>query len=148
MKKIIKKIVTKNEEETWNLAKDLSKDLLPGSIIALHGQLGAGKTCFVQGLALALGVKDPITSPTYTLIDEYDGIIKLIHIDLYRLSNSTEALGIGIEEYLEMNAIVAIEWAERASDILPDNLIHIEITPSDDTNTRIIEIYKMESSCV
>ena len=90
-------------------------------IIALHGDLGAGKTCFVQGMSRALGIGIPISSPTYTLIDEYEGENPLYHIDLYRLSNSIEVLGIGLEEYLEKDGLIAIEWAERGEDLLPEN---------------------------
>ena len=97
MKQIISQIKSEGPEQTWAVAADLMESLEPGTVIALHGDLGAGKTCFIQGLAVAMGIMDPITSPTYTLIGEYEGRMKLNHIDLYRLANSVEALGIGLE---------------------------------------------------
>ena len=110
-------------------------------IIALHGDLGAGKTCFVQGMSRALGIGIPISSPTYTLIDEYEGENPLYHIDLYRLSNSIEVLGIGLEEYLEKDGLIAIEWAERGEDLLPEDSIHVHISKDDEFKRRTIEVY-------
>ena len=127
MIKSVQKYHSRHPEETWKIAAEFSKTLANTEVIALHGVLGAGKTCFIQGLALGLGVREPITSPTYTLIDEYVGEKKLVHMDLYRLSNSLEAVGIGLEEYFNNEVIIAIEWAERAEDILPKNVIHIYI---------------------
>ena len=127
MKQMISQIKSEGPEQTWAAAAALMESLEPGTVIALHGDLGAGKTCFIQGLAVAMGITDPITSPTYTLIGEYEGRMKLNHIDLYRLSNSVEALGIGLEEYLESDGITAIEWAERAEEILPESMLHVSI---------------------
>ena len=134
-------------EETWAIAAEVAADLAPGAVIALHGNLGAGKTCFIQGLAVALDIREPITSPTYTLIGEYEGRVKLVHIDLYRLSNALEAIGIGLEEYLQEPSIKAIEWAERAEELLPDELIHVSITNGQEENERQIEVYREVKSC-
>ena len=146
MKQIITKIKSEEPEQTWEAAASLIESLEPGTVIALHGDLGAGKTCFIQGLAAALGITDPITSPTYTLISEYEGRMKLNHIDLYRLANSVEALGIGLEEYLESDGITAIEWAERAEEILPDSMLHVSIEKGRDERCRYIEIWR-EVAC-
>jgi tRNA threonylcarbamoyladenosine biosynthesis protein TsaE len=135
-------VETNSPEETWALAAELAEELGPGTVMALHGDLGAGKTCFVQGLAAALGIDEPITSPTYTLIGEYEGRLPLHHIDLYRLSGPEEALGLGIEEYFDANGITAIEWAERAEGLLPPDLIHIQITADEKTETRTFRIFK------
>lgn len=131
---------TNSPEETWALAAKLADELGPGTVMALHGDLGAGKTCFVQGLAAALGIDEPITSPTYTLIGEYEGRLPLHHIDLYRLSGPEEALGLGIEEYFDLGGITAIEWAERADGLLPPDLLHIRIAADDETGTRTFRI--------
>ena len=135
-------VETNSPEETWALASELAGELPAGTVIALHGELGAGKTCFIQGLAVALGIDDPITSPTYTLIGEYEGRLPLHHIDLYRLSGPAEALGLGLEEYFDANGITAIEWAERAEGLLPPGLLHIRIEADDHTGTRTFRIFK------
>ena len=135
-------VETHSPEETWELAAELAGELGPGTVIALHGDLGAGKTCFVQGYAAALGIDEPITSPTYTLIGEYEGRLPLHHIDLYRLSGPTEALGLGLEEYFDVNGITAIEWAERAEGLLPPDLLHIQIKADGHTGTRMFRIFR------
>lgn len=137
---------TNSPEETWALAARLADEVKPGTVMALHGDLGAGKTCFVQGLAAALGIDEPITSPTYTLIGEYEGRLPLHHIDLYRLSGPEEALGLGIEEYFDINGVTAIEWAERAEGILPPDLLHIRISADETTGTRSFHIYRENES--
>jgi len=135
-------VETHSPEETWELAAELAGDLGPGTVIALHGDLGAGKTCFIQGYAAALGIDEPVTSPTYTLIGEYKGRLPLHHIDLYRLSGPEEALGLGLEEYFDANGITAIEWAERAEGLLPPDLLHIQITADQHTGTRTFRIFR------
>jgi len=133
---------------TWKIAieffQTLEKNKGGGSaspaVIALHGNLGAGKTCFTQGLAQAAGVTEPVCSPTYTLISEYQGDVPFHHIDLYRLSGPQEALDLGLDEYLETDGITVIEWAERVAELLPPNTIHVRLTRGDDEQTRTIEI--------
>ena len=108
-----------------------------GVVLALHGDLGAGKTTFVQALAAALGVERPVTSPTFTLVGEYPlpGGGRLVHADLYRLRPGTDLESIGFDEYLNSGALVAIEWAERAADALPPDAIHLhfDLVPGDDS---------------
>ena len=134
-------VESRSPEETWRLAAELADELPAGTVIALHGDLGAGKTCFIQGYAAALGIVEPITSPTYTLIGEYEGRLPLHHIDLYRLAGPEEALGLGLEEYFDVNGITAIEWAERAEGLLPPDLLHIQIV-ADDDEMRTFRIYR------
>ena len=131
---------TRSPEETKRLAAELADRLRPGNVIALHGDLGAGKTCFVQGLAEALGIRRPVNSPTYTLISEYDGNFRLFHIDLYRIKSETEALNLGLDEYLNGQGVTAIEWAERAISLLPLDTIHIRMEPGQKPEERIITI--------
>lgn len=135
-------VESNSPEETWKLAAELADELGPGTVLALHGTLGAGKTCFIQGFAAALGIDEPITSPTYTLIGEYEGRLPLHHIDLYRLSGPEEAIGLGLEEYFDINGITAIEWAERAEGLLPPDLLHIRIEADERTGTRTFSIYR------
>ena len=135
-------VQTHSPEETWALAANLANELPPGTVIALHGDLGAGKTCFIQGFAAALGIDEPITSPTYTIIGEYEGRLPLHHIDLYRLSGPEEALGLGLEEYFDANGITAIEWAERAEGLLPPDLLHIRIEVDEDSGMRTFSLFR------
>ena len=135
-------VETNSPEETWELASELAGELPAGTVVALHGDLGAGKTCFIQGLAAALEIDEPITSPTYTLISEYEGLMPLHHIDLYRLSGPVEALGLGLEEYFDAHGITAIEWAERAEGLLPPDPLHIRIEADEHTGTRTFHIFR------
>jgi tRNA threonylcarbamoyladenosine biosynthesis protein TsaE len=131
---------TNNPDETRRLAAALAARLRPGAVLALHGELGAGKTCFVQGLAEALGVTRPVTSPTYTLVSEYAARLRVSHLDLYRLRGSSEALGMGLDEYLYADGVTAIEWAERAGALLPGHTIHIRLAPGATPDERLITI--------
>ena len=146
MRQVILSVESGSPEQTWEVAGSLAERLVPGSVVALHGELGAGKTCFIQGLAVALEIREPITSPTYTLIGEYEGRVRLNHIDLYRLANSVEAMGIGLEEYLESDGVTAIEWAERAAELLPKNMLHVSLEKGADPSVRRIEIWQ-EVAC-
>lgn len=128
-------------EETWRVAAEVAEQLMPGMVLALTGDLGAGKTTFMQGVAFALGIKRPITSPTFTLCQEYDTPrFKLVHMDLYRLNGPDDLLTIGFPEHLESGAVVAVEWPERGGDLIPPDALHITLTLSDDAETRTIEI--------
>jgi tRNA threonylcarbamoyladenosine biosynthesis protein TsaE len=131
-------------EETWRIAAEVATQLTPGMVIALTGDLGAGKTTFMQGIAFALGIKRPITSPTFTLCQEYQTPkFKLVHMDLYRLNGPDDLLTIGFPEHLESGAVVAVEWPERGGDLIPPDALHITLTLSDDAETRAIEITKI-----
>ncbi len=128
--------------ETHALAAKLGGELKPGAVLALHGELGSGKTCFVQGLARALGFERPVSSPTFTLVNEYETpACTLHHVDLYRISGSREALSLGLDEYLHGDGITAIEWAERAEELLPPHTIHIEFQTGHTQDERILRIY-------
>ncbi|MAI20455.1 MAG: tRNA (adenosine(37)-N6)-threonylcarbamoyltransferase complex ATPase subunit type 1 TsaE [Kiritimatiellaceae bacterium] len=146
MRQVILSVESGSPEQTWEVAGSLAERLVPSSVVALHGELGAGKTCFIQGLAVALEIREPITSPTYTLIGEYEGRVRLNHIDLYRLANSVEAMGIGLEEYLESDGVTAIEWAERAAELLPKDMLHVSLEKGADPSVRRIEIWQ-EVAC-
>ncbi len=99
---------------------------LPGrAVLALHGELGSGKTCFVQGLAAAMGLRATVTSPTFTLVHEHRGARPLVHIDLYRIRDADDALQLGFEEYLAGEGVCAVEWPERAEALLPPGTVHL-----------------------
>ncbi|MEI8139660.1 MAG: tRNA (adenosine(37)-N6)-threonylcarbamoyltransferase complex ATPase subunit type 1 TsaE [bacterium] len=133
-------VVSNSVKDTHKLARHLLKQLPGPQILALHGDLGSGKTCFVQGLAAALGVDRPVTSPTFTLVHEYRGTRSLVHVDLYRLRDSLDALMLGLEEYFESDGITAIEWADRAEDIFPPQTIHISFQTMTSSHSRQITI--------
>jgi len=134
-------IVSRSAAETEHLAATFSTQLKAGDVLALHGDLGAGKTCFIRGLAAGLGVTQPVSSPTYTLVNEYaGGQVPLFHIDLYRLHGVQDAWNVGIEEYIEGNGITAIEWAERAAAALPARTHHVYLRHGASADERLIEI--------
>jgi len=140
----MKTYITKSEKETLALAKKLAQTLKGGEVIALTGELGAGKTVFAKGLAAGLGVKKIVASPTFTLMNVYAvkrrGIARLVHIDCYRLKNASEFTAIGVSEYLnDPSAITVIEWAEKAKTLLPKKRIDIKFDVRD-TNSRIISV--------
>ena len=128
MKLVKRQVATGSAVETQALAAALAAEMPPGTVLCLHGDLGVGKTCFVQGMARALGVRRPVGSPTFTLINEYKGQKPLAHIDLYRIRGAGDAFGLGLEDYLyHYDGIVAIEWAERAGDLLPETCWHVRL---------------------
>ncbi len=132
--------ISNNPFQTWRIAEEFFQTLGKSAVIALHGNLGVGKTCFTQGLAQAAGVRDPICSPTYTLICEYVGTLPFYHIDLYRLGDSKEAFDLGLDDYFETDGITVIEWAERASELLPFSTIHLQLEHGAKEDQRIISI--------
>ena len=120
-------ITTHSADETQALGQRLAKRLLPGDVIAYFGDLGAGKTALTRGIAQGLGVTDLVTSPTYTIVNEYlTGRIPLFHFDMYRLGSSDELFDIGWEDYLARDGVCAVEWSENVEDALRD-AIHITI---------------------
>ncbi|MBR4017129.1 MAG: tRNA (adenosine(37)-N6)-threonylcarbamoyltransferase complex ATPase subunit type 1 TsaE [Oscillospiraceae bacterium] len=113
--------ITHSPEETEAAGAALAERLSPGTVIAFRGDLGAGKTAFTRGLARGLGITDPVTSPTYTIVNEYtSGRVPLFHFDMYRLSSADELFDIGWEDYLERGGICAVEWSENVEDALED----------------------------
>ena len=116
-----------------------------GGVIALRGELGAGKTTLVQGLAAALGVRQAVTSPSFALVAEYPlpGGRRLVHMDLFRIQGETDLDAIGFDEYITPDAIVAIEWPERAGNLLPRETLHVEIALADpEGRTRHITLHQ------
>lgn len=122
-------VLSASPEETDHLAASVASALKPGDVVCLHGDLGAGKTHFVKGIAASFGINpDMVNSPTFTLINEYSGRIPVYHFDCYRINDVREALEIGAEEYLYGNGICLIEWAEKIESIIPEEAHHISIT--------------------
>ncbi len=131
---------TESPEQTESLAERLGRLLQPGDVIALVGELGSGKTLFSQGLARGLEVPEIfyITSPTFAIINEYPGRIPFYHLDLYRVDSAAEFSELGIEEILYGQGTVAIEWAERLGENLPEERLEVHLAFSDETSRNLI----------
>ncbi len=132
-----KTFISSSAEETFTFAMEFAKDILKNSVIALRGDLGSGKTVFTKGLAAGLGIKDDITSPTFSLMEIYEGNIPLYHFDLYRIENINEFANLRFEEYWEGNGISVIEWPEKAEKHLPEKRIDISIEYIDENRREI-----------
>ncbi|WP_285769132.1 tRNA (adenosine(37)-N6)-threonylcarbamoyltransferase complex ATPase subunit type 1 TsaE [Peribacillus sp. SI8-4] len=128
--------ISGNEEETALFAQQLAQRLSSGDVLALEGDLGAGKTAFTKGLAKGLGVTRMVNSPTFTIIKEYRGRLPLYHMDVYRVSESEEDLG--FDEYFEGDGVTVVEWAHLIKDQLPDEILTIYIYRLGDTSRRIV----------
>ena len=134
-------ITTHSADETQALGQKLASRLAPGNVIAYFGDLGAGKTAFTRGLAQGLGITAPVTSPTYTIVNEYlSGRIPLFHFDMYRLSSSDELFDIGWEDYLSRGGVCAVEWSENVEDALQDAIRVTIEKDADEPDTRHITI--------
>lgn len=134
-------ITTHSADETQALGQKLASRLAPGDVIAYFGDLGAGKTAFTRGLAQGLGITGPVTSPTYTIVNEYlSGRIPLFHFDMYRLSSSDELFDIGWEDYLSRGGVCAVEWSENVEDALQDAIRVTIEKDADEPDTRHITI--------
>ncbi|MDO4720417.1 MAG: tRNA (adenosine(37)-N6)-threonylcarbamoyltransferase complex ATPase subunit type 1 TsaE [Peptostreptococcaceae bacterium] len=118
----------KDEEETLKLGRILGASLQAGAVITLNGDLGSGKTMLTKGIALALGVDESIVSPTFTIVQEYEGRLPLFHFDAYRIADEEEMYFIGFEEYLTRGGVCVIEWAERIEGILPAERLDLFLT--------------------
>ena len=135
---IIINIYLENENKTKEIGYKLGQLLQRGSVICLIGDLGAGKTTMTQSLAKALEVEDYITSPTFTIVNEYEGRIPLYHFDVYRIGSSDEMYDIGYDEYINGEGVCIIEWANLIDDILPDEYLYIELKYKDMSREMIL----------
>jgi tRNA threonylcarbamoyladenosine biosynthesis protein TsaE len=130
--------ISTSPEETQAIAKEIARGLAPGSVLSLTGDLGAGKTEFVKGLAKGLGIDDPVTSPTFTLVHEYRGAqVTLYHLDLYRLNSEKELDEIGFDDCLWAGGICAVEWGNKYPARLPKGCLEIRLTIGEN-NERIV----------
>jgi len=127
-----------NAEKMVQLGESLGRLLREGSIVCLIGELGAGKTTLARGIARGLGIKDYVTSPTFTIIKEYGGTISLYHIDVYRLEDPEEVLYLGLEEYLFGSGVAVIEWADRIQDYLPDSYLEVRVRREKGEKRRVL----------
>ena len=133
--------LTNCEQDTEALGCRLAQTLKPGDVIAFTGDLGAGKTAFTRGLARGLGVAERVTSPTFTIVNEYEGgRLPLFHFDMYRLGSSDELFDIGWEDYLARGGVCAVEWSEIVDDAIESSAIRVDIRRGDSDDQRIITI--------
>ncbi len=134
-------ILSHSEAETEAAGERLGASLSPGTVLAYRGGLGMGKTAFTRGLARGLGCTGRVTSPTFTIVNEYEGRIPLFHFDMYRLPDSDALFDIGWDDYLDRGGVCAVEWSEQVDDALPEDSIYVTISRHPDhDNWRIIEI--------
>ena len=121
-------IVSASAEATETAGERLGATLGPGAVVALTGELGAGKTCFVQGLVRGLGASARATSPTFVLVNQYRGRVPIHHVDAYRTSSMTELMDLGLSEMLGGESVTIIEWADKLTPLLPSDTIHVHIS--------------------
>ncbi len=132
--------VSHSVAETLEWAEKFARTLKPGDVIALTGDLGAGKTVIAKGIGKALGIEDEILSPTFNYILEYSARIPFFHADLYRIHNAEHFLRLGLDEYFDKGGIFLLEWAERASELFPSDAIWISLTRGNTSDERVITI--------
>ena len=133
--------ITHSREETEQLGARLADALTAGTVVAFTGDLGAGKTAFVSGMARALGIEDRVTSPTFTIVNEFEGgRLPLFHFDMYRLGSADELFHIGWEDYLTRGGVCAVEWSENVAEAIEEDAIRVSIVRGDGDNDRIIII--------
>lgn len=133
-------MISNSVHETIQFGKEFAKELSPGDIVCLDGDLGAGKTHFVKGIASFFGVKEEtVSSPTFTLINEYQGTVPIFHFDCYRLENEQEALEIGTEDYFYGEGISIVEWPQKIENLIPPEAVWLTIRHIGDTKREIIK---------
>lgn len=132
------RVITSNAEETRKFGERLARKLRAGDVVALIGALGSGKTCLAQGICRGLGVTGYVTSPSFTIINEYQGYLPIYHFDLFRLQDVTELFDLGYEEYFYGNGICLVEWAEKVEELLPEERVKITLRRVGERHRQII----------
>ena len=133
----MRKFITNSEAETEKVGEDFAASLPGGTVVAMYGDLGAGKTAFVRGMARGMGLSCRVSSPTFTIVNEYLGDRELIHFDMYRLKSSDELFDIGWEDYLARGAVCAVEWSENVEDAFFGDEIRVDIRKLSDSGREI-----------
>jgi tRNA threonylcarbamoyladenosine biosynthesis protein TsaE len=130
------RLATSSADDTRRLGRAVSETLRPGDVVALAGDLGAGKTAFVQGAAVGLGVTDPVVSPTFTLVREYDGRVHVVHVDVYRLDRINDVLDLGFDEFVEGSNVVFVEWGDVIQGLFPESWLSVDLSLDDRDDSR------------
>jgi tRNA threonylcarbamoyladenosine biosynthesis protein TsaE len=132
--------VTRSTDETLALAGSVGALLRPGDVVSLVGGLGAGKTVFARGVARALGVTDPVVSPSFTIVREYEGRVPLVHIDVYRVDTIQELHDLGFEELVRDDAVTLVEWGDAIDVLLPGDRLDVRLAAGDGDDERVVEL--------
>ena len=136
--------ISNSPADTEAFGERLARALRPSNVIAFTGALGMGKTALTRGLARGLGCKGRVTSPTFTIVNEYDGDVPLFHFDMYRLGSSDELYDIGWDDYLARGGVCAVEWSERVADALPEDAVTVDIARGESDESRVITVTGVE----
>jgi len=139
-KNTVKQFFSDSEKRTGEIAREISEQLAPGTVVAFSGGLGAGKTAFVRGAIRAFGNESFVSSPTFALVHDYGGNPHIYHFDMYRVNGIEDLYSTGFFDYLDTSSILFIEWSENISGILPDNTVYIDIEHGENENDRIITV--------
>jgi tRNA threonylcarbamoyladenosine biosynthesis protein TsaE len=139
-------VISHSSEETRNLGERLAHILRPGDVITLSGDLGAGKTVFTKGLAEGMSISETVTSPTFTIIKEYEGRLALYHFDVYRLADPDELDELGVDEYFYSDGVSVVEWGDKVASLIPEEHLEIKIIRLIDDDSRRIEVTPHGSS--
>jgi tRNA threonylcarbamoyladenosine biosynthesis protein TsaE len=134
------RVVTSSTDETLALAGTVGQVLRPGDVVSLVGDLGAGKTVFARGVARALGITEPVVSPSFTIVREYDGRVPLVHVDVYRIDTFQELHDLGFEELVRDDAVTLVEWGDVIDGMLPADHLDVRLAAGADDDERVVEI--------
>jgi tRNA threonylcarbamoyladenosine biosynthesis protein TsaE len=136
----VERALTHSADETLELAGTVGELLRAGDVVSLVGDLGAGKTVFARGVARALGVTEPVVSPSFTIVREYDGRMPLVHVDVYRIDTVQELYDLGFEELVRDDAVTLVEWGDMIDGLLPVDRLDVRLAPGDTDDERVVEI--------
>lgn len=136
----VERALTHSTDETLALAGTVGGLLRAGDVVSLVGDLGAGKTVFARGVARALGVTEPVVSPSFTIVREYDGRMPLVHVDVYRIESVQELYDLGFEELVRDDAVTLVEWGDMIDGLLPVDRLDVRLAPGDTDDERVVEI--------
>ena len=136
----VERALTHSTDETLELAGTVGELLRAGDVVSLVGDLGAGKTVFARGVARALGVTEPVVSPSFTIVREYEGRMPLVHVDVYRIDTVQELHDLGFEELVRADAVTLVEWGDMIDGLLPGDRLDVRLAPGDTDDERVVEI--------
>ena len=134
------KVITDSVSETEAFAEKIGQQVKAGTVIAYFGGLGMGKTAFTRGLARGMGIKEDVSSPTFAIVNDYGGNPPLVHFDMYKVESWDDLYSSGFFDYLDMGAVLAVEWSENIENALPENTVRVTIEKGEDENSRIITV--------